>query len=165
MSWYILFLAKLQGRGNPLSEDARRGASLWDYPLEHLVVIRDEKVSPLVKFEKILPLICCILDPLTNKRCKTWSYIINLWIDKAKVQYLLRVFKRKSFGEYDAVRLPSFTWKFFMVWFHKILKLFFQKQPSCFRNKCSEHWRKLPNLTTFLEIFLHLRNNDPVEHV
>ena len=42
---------------------------------------------------------------------------------------------------------PSFTWKFFMIWFHKMLKLIFQTQPSCHRNICTEHWRKLPNLT------------------
>ena len=31
------------------------------------------KVSPFVKFEKILPLLCFLLDALTNKNCKTWS--------------------------------------------------------------------------------------------
>ena len=61
---------------------------------------------------------------------------------------------------------PCFTWKFFMIWFHKILKLIFQKPPSSPRNKCTEHWRKLPNFTAFLEIFLYLsKNNDFVEHV
>ena len=29
----------------------------------------------------------------------------------------------------------------------------------------TEHWRKLPNFTTFLEIFLYLKNNNSVEHV
>ena len=56
-----------------------------------------------------------------------------------------------------------FTWKFFMVWFHKILKLIFQKQPSCSKNICTEHWRKLLYLTAFLEIFWCLKNNDSVE--
>ena len=27
------------------------------------------------------------------------------------------------------------------------------------------HWGKLPNLTSFLEIFFSLKNNDSVEHV
>ena len=58
-----------------------------------------------------------------------------------------------------------FTWKFFMIWFHKILKLIFQTQPSCHRNICTEHWRKLPNLTAFLEIYLYLKNNDSIKHV
>ena len=43
--------------------------------------------------------------------------------------------------------------KVLMIWFHKILKLIFQKQPSCPRNLCTKHWRKLPNLAAFLEIF------------
>ena len=38
-------------------------------------------------------------------------------------------------------------------------------EPLCPRNTCTEHWRKLPNLTPFLEIFLHLKNNDFAEHV
>ena len=79
--WYILFLAKLKGRGRPFLVGPSRGATLWNYLQEHLVVIRDEKVSPFVKFEKILPLLCFLLDPLTNKHCRTWSSMINLWID------------------------------------------------------------------------------------
>ena len=67
VSRYILFLAKLKGRGRPFSKGARRGVTSWDYPQEHLVVIRHKKVSPFVKFEIILPLLCCLLDPLTNK--------------------------------------------------------------------------------------------------
>ena len=46
---------------------------------------------------------------------------------------------------------PCFTWKIFMIWFHKILKWIFQKQPSCSRNICTEHWRKPPISTAFLE--------------
>ena len=61
---------------------------------------------------------------------------------------------------------PCFTWKSFMIWFHKILKLIL-KQPSCPRNIFTEHWRKLPNLTAFLEVYLYLKSksNDSVEHV
>ena len=77
VSRYILFLAKLKGRGRPFLEGLRKGATLWDYPQKHLVVIRDEKVSPFVKFEIILPLLCFLLDPLTNKHCGTWSSMIN----------------------------------------------------------------------------------------
>ena len=63
-------------RGNVMGE--RRGTTLQDY---HLTDIRDEKVSHFVKFEIILPLLCFLLDPLTNKHCRTWSSMINLWID------------------------------------------------------------------------------------
>ena len=38
---------------------------------------------------------------------------------------------------------PCFTWKFFLITFHKILKLIFQKQPSCPRNICTNHRREL----------------------
>ena len=45
-----------------------------------------------------------------------------------------------------------FTWKlFFMIWFHKILKLIFHKQPLSL-NICTKYWRKPPLFTAFLEI-------------
>ena len=84
LSWvsrYILFLGKPKGRGRPFWEGAIREAKLWDLPQEHLVVIREENVSPFVKFEIILSLLCLLLDPLTNKPCRAWSSMINLWID------------------------------------------------------------------------------------
>ena len=49
-------------------QGARQGATLWDYPHKHLVVIRDEKVSPFVKFQIILLILCFFLDTLTNKQ-------------------------------------------------------------------------------------------------
>ena len=61
----------------------RRGTTLQDY---YLVDIRHEKVSPFVNFEIILSLFCFILEPLTNKDCKTWSSMINLWIDSGTCQ-------------------------------------------------------------------------------
>ena len=81
VSTYILFLAKLKKRGRPFLAGARRGATLWDYPQDHLAVIRDEKVFPFAKLEMILPLLCFLLDPLTNKFCRTWSSMIKLWTD------------------------------------------------------------------------------------
>ena len=86
VSRYILILAKLKGIGSPFWDGARRGATLWGYSQEHLVVIKDEKVSPFVKFEIMLPLLCFLLDPLTNKHCRTWSSMINLWIDSRTCQ-------------------------------------------------------------------------------
>ena len=74
VSRYILFLAKLKGKGRPFLKVARRKPTLWDYPEEHLVVIiRDEKVSPFVKFERILLFLCLSLAPFTNKHCSTRS--------------------------------------------------------------------------------------------
>ena len=36
-----------------------------------------------------------------------------------------------------------------MIQFHKILKSIFQNKQSCPKNKCTENWRELPNLTSF----------------
>ena len=102
-----------------------------------------------------------------------------LWIDSRTCQNfkILLSARRRSNNYFELSKkknvlrnimlshLPCFTWKFFMIWFHKILQLIFQKQPSCPRNICSEHWRKPPNLTAFLEIFLYLKNNDSLEHM
>ena len=52
-----------------------------------------------------------------------------------------------------------------MIWFQKIFKLISQKQPPCRRNMCTEHCRKLPNLTALLEILLYFNNSDSSEHV
>ena len=175
---YILFFAKLKRRGRSFSEGARKGAALWDYPQEHLVVIKDEKVYPFVKFEIILPLLCCLLDSLTNKHCRAWSSMINLWIDPRTCQKCrillsarqrsnnyLKLSKEIVLRNMVLSHWACFTLKFFMIWFHKILKLICQKQPSCPRNICTEHLRKPPIFTAFLEIFLYLRNNDSVKHV
>ena len=36
--------------------------------------------------EMILPLLYFLLDPFTNKYCRTWSSMINLWIDSRTCQ-------------------------------------------------------------------------------
>ena len=83
----IHFLAKLNGTGRSfLFGGSKKGAILWDYPQEHLVVIRDENFFSFVKFEIILALLCYLLDPLTNKHCRTWSLVINLLIDSRTFQ-------------------------------------------------------------------------------
>ena len=166
---YCLFLAKLKRRGRPSMEIVRRGASVWNYPYEHLVVIKDEKVRSFVKFETILPLLSCFLDHLTNKHSRAWSSILNLWLDfrtcqkyrtllspRQRSNNCLEVSKENVSGNMMLSHWPCFSWKFFMIWFHKILKLIFQKQPSCPRNNCTGHWRKLPNLRALLEISVYL---------
>ena len=132
-----------------------------------------------MKFETILPLLCFLLDPLTNRHCRTWSSMINLWRDSRTCQKWRILLSARPRFNYNYLELskenvlrnmmlshwPCFTWKFFMIWFHKILKLIFQMVPSCPRNICTEQWKKLLNLTAFLEICLYLKNNDSVEHV
>ena len=141
--------------------------------------MRHEKFSLFVKFKIILPLLCVLLDLLTNKHCRTWSSMINLWIDFRTCQKqiillstrprfncnYLELSKENVLSNMMLSHWSCFTWKFFMIWFHKILK--FLKQLSCPRNICTEHWRKLPNLTAFLDIYLNLKskNDDSVKHV
>ena len=91
--WWLLipqrilcFLNKLKGKGRPFLEGPKKGATLWDYPQEHMVVIREEKISPFVKFEVILHLLCFLLHLPTGKLYKAWSSMINLWIDSRTYQ-------------------------------------------------------------------------------
>ena len=81
----------LNGKLYFLCSGSRKGATLWDYLQEYLVVMRDNKVSPFVKFELILHLLCLLLATLKNKHCRTWSSRINLWIlqDPSKVKNLV----------------------------------------------------------------------------
>ena len=176
---YILFLAKLKTRGRSFLEVAWTGAGLWDYSQERLVVTKSEKVCTFLKFEIILSFLCCLLDPFTNRHCRAWSSMISLWIDcrtcqkyrtllsaRQRSNNYLKLSKENVLGNMMLLHWPCFTWKFFMTWFTRILKLIYQKQPSCPRNICTEHWTKPPIFTAFLEIFLYLsKNNDPVEHV
>ena len=65
-------LAQTEGKKRPFLEECKEG---------HLVDIRDEKVSPFVKFEIILPHHCFLLYLIANKCWRTWNSMINLWID------------------------------------------------------------------------------------
>ena len=117
---------------------AIRGTALWDYPQEYLVVIRDEKVSPFVKFEKFVPLLCFLLDSLTNKHCSAWSFIINLWIDfrtykkkrillsaRQRSSNNLKPSKAKVLDEDDALTLIMIFLKVLRDMVSKILKLIY----------------------------------------
>ena len=124
-----------------------------------------------------LTLVCSLLGSLTNKHCRVWSSMINLWIDSRTCQKYrvllssrqrsnnyLELSKENVLGNMMRPHWPCFTWKFFMIWFYKIPKLIFQKQPSCPRDICIEHWRKPPVFTAFLEIFLYFKKNDSVDY-
>ena len=116
-----------------------------------VVVIRDENVCSLVKFESIILLLCCLSDLFTNKHCSAWSSMIILWIDsrtcqkyrilvsaKQRPNNYLELSKENVLGNMILSHWPRFTQKFFMTWFYKILKFIFQKQLSCPRNICAE---------------------------
>ena len=82
-SRYILFLAKLKGRGRPFFGGYKNGGDIVRLPLGALGCDKRWKtyVSPFVKFKIILPLLCFLLDALTNKHSRTWNSVINLSID------------------------------------------------------------------------------------
>ena len=140
MSRYIIFFTKLKRRGMPFWEGARRGgATLWDYLQEHLVVIKEEKACPFVKLEIILLLLCCSLEPLTNRRCRAWSSMINLWIDSRTCQkFRILLFASKGLTitysfqkkmlsrEYDVVTLTMLYLKVLHVLGSKSVKLWCQ---------------------------------------
>ena len=100
---------------------------------------RDEKVCTFVKFEAILPLLCCLLDPLANKDCRALSSMINLWIDSRiceKYRNLLSARQRSNnYLELSKENIlgntlshwPCFTWKLFMIWFYKSINQFFRR--------------------------------------
>ena len=89
---------KTEGEGRPVFDSAGRGNTLWDYPQEHLVVIRADKVSPVVKFKIILSFLWFLLDPFTNKRCRLWTSMINLWIDSRTRQKKIKNQKIRAFN-------------------------------------------------------------------
>ena len=111
-----------------------RGTTLQDYSL---VDIRHEKVSPFLKFEMTLSLLCFLLDPLTNKHYRTRSSMMNLWIDSRTCQKQIILLSTKPRYNYNYLELSKenvlrnmilshwscFNWKFYMIWFQKILKL------------------------------------------
>ena len=94
VSRYILFWFKLKGKERHFLEESKKGYLLWDYTQENMVDIRDEKVSPFVKFEIILPPpppspappFAFLWDPLRNKHCRKWNFIINFRIDSRTYQ-------------------------------------------------------------------------------
>ena len=90
-----------------------------------------------MKFEIILPLLCFLLDPLTNRHCRAWSSMINFWRDSRTCQKWRILLSARSRFNCNYLELSKenvlrnmmlshwlcFTWKFFLIWFHKILKL------------------------------------------
>ena len=80
------FLGQSEEERKTFFGGCKKGDALCDYPQEYLIVIKDEKVCPLMKFGIILTLLYCLLDPLTNKHRRAWSSMINLQIDSRTCQ-------------------------------------------------------------------------------
>ena len=61
---YILFLAKLKGKGRPFFRGCKKGGAHQEItPKSTWLLQKMKKVSPFAKFEIIPPLLCCLLDP------------------------------------------------------------------------------------------------------
>ena len=131
-----------------------------------MVVIKEEKACLSVKCERILRLLCCLSDSFINKHCRAWSSMISLWIDfrtcqkyrillsaRQRSNNYLELSRENVLGNMMLSCWPCFIWKFFMIWFHKLLTLISRKQPSCPRDIYTEHCRKPFIFTTFFEIF------------
>ena len=114
------------------------------------------KVSPFFEIWNHLITPFLFLEPLTNKHIKTWSSMINLWVGcrtcqkqrtlllaRQKSKNYLNLSKENDLGDMILSHWPCFTWKLLIIWFHKNLKLIFQKPRSSPRNKCIEYWREL----------------------
>ena len=88
VSRYILFLIKLKRRGRSFSffGGYKKGGCIVRLPPRALGFHKRRKSLSFVKFKIILLLLCCLLDPLTNKNCRVWSSMINLWIDSRTCQ-------------------------------------------------------------------------------
>ena len=56
------------------TEGCKKGSHIVRLPLRAVGCLKRSKVFPFVKFEIILPHLCFLLDPLTNKHCSTWAY-------------------------------------------------------------------------------------------
>ena len=164
MSEYILFLAKLKGRRRYFLDGARGAhivrlaprapnchrkwkslsfCKIWENPAPPLFFIRLPKFAG----HGILWEICGKIPGHIKSKESSCQEGKGL-----AITYSLQ--KKMFWGNMLLSYSPCFTWTFFMIWFHKILKFIFQTQPSCPRKICTEHWWKLPNLTAFLEIFL-----------
>ena len=106
-------LGQSEQRGKPFKECTRRGLHC-EITLKsiYLVVRKEKKGCPFLKFEIILPLLCRLSDSLTNKHYRVCISMINLGIDsrtcqKCRILMSARLgdCKRKGFWECDAVIL------------------------------------------------------------
>ena len=135
VSWYILFLPKLKGKEKPFLEGCKKGNHIARLSLGWY-----EKTGKSLSFCEIWnnptsPLF--FIRPLTNKHCKTWSSMINLWIASRTCRKSRILLSARPRFNYNYLELSKenvlrnmmlsywscFTWKFFMICFHKILKL------------------------------------------
>ena len=116
MSSSILFLAKLKGRSRSFPGGCKKRGHILrlipSSPQENLVVIRDEKVSPFVKFE-------IMLTPFVDSRlCQKQRILLS---SRQRSNNYLELSKENALENMMLPHSPCFTLKFFMVCFIKLL--------------------------------------------
>ena len=117
---YSLLAQTEGGKKGLFWKGARRGTTLQDCHLFDMTW----KVSPFVKFEIII------------SHYRTWTSMINLRIDSRTCQKQRILLSARPRCNYNYLELSKenvlrnmlshwscSTWKFFMIWFHKILKI------------------------------------------
>ena len=104
ISRYIFSLPKQQGKEKPFLKGWKERNHIVRLSPVVLGCHKIWKNLSFVKFEIILPILYFLLDPLTNKHCKKWSPITNLWRDSRqgstiiiKLPYLIS-YVCQSFG-------------------------------------------------------------------
>ena len=116
-------LDQTEGEGKAFFGGCKKGTASWDYPQEYLIVIRDKKVSPFVKFEIIPTLLCCLLGSLQNKYRRAWSsknygYILGplkriLLTPRGRFNNYFELPRENVSGNMMLSHWPYLTWKFF----------------------------------------------------
>ena len=87
VSKYIIFLPKLKGKERLSLEGCKKGHHIaWDYSNKHFVDIRDKKSPSFYEIWNNPTPPLFLLDFLTNKHCRAWRSIMNLWIDSRTYQ-------------------------------------------------------------------------------
>ena len=80
VSRYFLFLPNLKGKQRPFLEGCKKGDHIARLSLGWY------KRWKSISFYEIWNNPTFLLDPLTNKHCRAWSSMINLWIDSRTSQ-------------------------------------------------------------------------------
>ena len=139
---------------------------MWDYPQEHLVVIKNEKSFSFFEIRNNSTLLLLFVrspykyalqgmafyDKFVD-RFRDATFQKNPVVTKGRSNNYLELLRGDILGNMMISHWQDLTWNFLIVWFHKIFKLIFH---TCPKTICAENWRKTPSLPAFLENFLYL---------
>ena len=89
VSRYTLLVLKLKGKERPFLEGCEKG--------EHIAILSPRALDCYKKWKRFsfceisnsYPSFVFLVDPLANKHLRTWSSMINLWIDSRNLSVTL----------------------------------------------------------------------------